>query len=346
MTLLKSTIRAGIAGLTALALPALAIAHEGHRDQPPWQEATSWPDRIITTLPGDPATGFAVTWRTSIDVTVAIAEIVPASEVARFDLTARTVRGETEQLNLTELATAGGEVMREIHNTGLPTVNYHSVEFEGLEPDTLYAWRVRGEAGQWSAWRQYRTAPLDGPLSFVFFGDAQTGIRSHVTRVFDTARQYAPNARFAIHGGDLVNTPFYDREWAEWFEALGPTHYVMPAILVAGNHDYVNLSKDEGEDGGDDKLFIADKTVSPIWRPQFALPVVDSLPVDLAETVYDVRYSKDIHVFVLDSSGVAFDQQLAWLESAVSASDARWKVLTMHHPLYSFVGGREHPATH
>ena len=329
--------------LAAFLLPAIsASAHEEHRDQPPWQEASAWPDRIITTLPGDPTTGFAVSWRTSIDVSVALAETVPASEVARFDLDAVTVKGETTQLDLTRLITESGEAIDEIHNTGLPTVNYHSVEFNGLEPDTLYAWRVRGEAGHWSAWRQFRTAPLDGPVSFIFFGDAQTGIRSHVTRLFDTARQFAPNARFAIHGGDLVNTPFYDREWAEWFEAVGPTHYGMPAIPVAGNHDYVNLSKD-GEEG-DDKLFIADKTVSPIWRPQFALPVVDSLPSDLAETVYDVRYSQDIHVFVLDSSGVAFQEQLDWLERSVRASDACWKILTMHHPLFSFVGGREHPA--
>lgn len=332
-----------VAALLALTTGnAPAFTHGDHeRNQPHWQEATGWPDRIITTLPGDPAHSFAVSWRTNTDVTVGLSEIVLASEVARFDLAAKTVKGETTALNLTSLQTAEGIEIPEIHNAGLPVVNYHSVTFDGLEPDTLYAYRVRGEIGKWSAWRQYRTAPLDGPVSFLFFGDAQTGIRSHVTRVFDTARQVSPYARFAIHGGDLVNTPFYDREWAEWFEALGPTHFVMPAILVAGNHDYVNLTK---EGGDDDKLFIADKTVSPIWRPQFTLPVEPNLPTDLQETAYDVRYSDDVHVFVLDSSGIAFDQQLAWLEDAVIASDARWKVLTMHHPLYSFVGGTEHPA--
>ena len=146
-----------VAALLALTTGnAPAFTHGDHeRNQPHWQEATGWPDRIITTLPGDPAHSFAVSWRTNTDVTVGLSEIVLASEVARFDLAAKTVKGETTALNLTSLQTAEGIEIPEIHNAGLPVVNYHSVTFDGLEPDTLYAYRVRGEIGKWSAWRHY-----------------------------------------------------------------------------------------------------------------------------------------------------------------------------------------------
>lgn len=283
-------------------------------------------------------------WRTDRSVGEAVAQIVEASSDARFDLGARTVRAATSSLRLDAMDHETGDIAV-VENAGLAAVHFHQVAFEKLQPDTLYAYRVRGARGKWSAWRQLRTAPLELPVQFLFFGDAQTAIRSHITRVFDTAAQVAPQARFAIHGGDLVNTAMYDQEWAEWFEALGRTHAVIPAIPVAGNHDYVNYAKATDDELDDSKLFMmTDKAVSPMWRPQFVLPVTAALPEELHETVYDVRYSRDLHVFVLDSSGNHFRRQVGWLGEQVAASDARWKIVTMHHPLYSFVGGREHPS--
>lgn len=325
-------------------LTAMLSAHDRpHHDVPPWQQPTAWPDRIITTPTRDAARGFAVTWRTDHSVGAAIAQIVPARSDARFDLNANTHRAITTPLNLQEMVYAG-HVIPVVENAGLADVHFHAVTFAKLKPDTLYAYRVRGAPGKWSAWRQLRTAPETAPVQFVFFGDAQTGIRSHVTRIFDTAAHVAPQARFAIHGGDLVNTAMYDQEWAEWFTALGRTHAVIPAIPVAGNHDYVNYAK-ETEDLDDTKLFMmTDKGVSPMWRPQFVLPVASELPAGLHETVYDIRYSEDLHIFVLDSSGNAFPEQVEWLGQHLARSDARWKIVTMHHPLFSFVGGTEHPS--
>jgi len=327
--------------ISALAVAQSATAHDHHDTvRPPWQAASIWPDRIIATLAGDPATSFSVTWRTDMTIGDAIAEIAPALSDARFDLAAETVHADTERVRLDSFEGAGREWLA-LENQGLAPVHYHSVTFEGLEPDTLYAYRVRGAQGAWSAWRQLRTAPNDGPVQFLFFGDAQTGIRSHITRIFDTAAAIAPDARFAIHGGDLVNTAMYDREWAEWIESLGRTAVTLPSLPVTGNHDYANLSDEDAEDT---KLFIAPRRVSPLWRPQFTLPLVEALPDDLAETVYAVRYTNDVHVFVLDSSGVAWDEQMRWLDAELEASDARWRIVSLHHPLFSFIGGNEHPS--
>ncbi len=331
---------APLAALLAAVVSSAVAPSTAGRDTPPWQRATEWPDRMIVTLAADPARSFSVTWRTDASAGVALAQIARASADARFDLDALTVRGVSSQQDLDRVERPDGTAAL-IENDGLPRVHYHSVTFRGLEPDTAYAYRVRGTRGKWSAWRQVRTAPLDGPIQFLFFGDAQTAIRSHITRVFDTAGRVAPAARFAIHAGDLVNTAAYDQEWAEWFEAVGDMHRLIPALPVPGNHDYINFAGDEE----DPKLFqIEDKRVSPLWRPQFTLPVVKELPQALHETVYDIRYTRNIHVFAIDSSGTSFDAQMAWLGRSLDASDARWKIVTMHHPLFSFVGGEEHPS--
>lgn len=299
---------------------------------PPWQRATQWPDRIIATLSADPTRSFSVTWRTDQSIGETIAQIAPASADARFDLNAESVTARTENVVLDSIPSPGGP-MPAIHNLGLAPVNYHSVTFNKLTPETLYAYRVRGARGMWSPWRQLRTAPVDGPVRFIFFGDAQTGIRSHVTRTIDAASVAVPDARFLIHGGDLVNRAFYDKEWAEWFEAGGRTYTTIPSLPVAGNHDYLNFS---GE-----KLFTAERMVTPLWRPQFTLPVETGLPSALHETVYALLYSRNLHVFVIDSSGVAYDEQMTWLAQSLKASTAKWRVVTMHHPFFSFVGEDE-----
>ena len=329
-----------VALMGAPACPPAFAQEAATTSRPPWQAPSIWPDRIVATISQNPATSFSVSWRTDETIGGAIAQIAPAIAEARFDLAATTISADTQTVDPQHLI-YNGEVVTIVQNVGLAPVNYHTATFTGLKPDTLYAYRVRGAPGAWSAWRQIRTAPLDGPITFLFFGDSQTGIRSHVTRTFDAALRAAPDARFAMHGGDLVNTAEYDKEWAEWFEAVGVVAQTIPELPSPGNHDYFNFSK---EDRDDDKLFIADRSVTHLWRPQFELPLEPDLPEDLQETVYDVRYSKDVHVFSIDSSGVTFDKQMAWLSKELEASDATWRIVYMHHPLYSFVGGREHPA--
>lgn len=322
---------------------SLALAHPDHNHTtPPWQQATSWPDRIIVSPGSDPQTSFSVTWRTEQSVGKAIAQMAPATADARFDLAAISKAATTTRVSLEEFSGPDGSIDM-VENAGLGHAHFHSITFTDLQPDTHYAYRVRGAQGHWSPWRQTRTAPAEGPVRFIFFGDAQTAIRSHVTRSFDTAARVLPDPHFVIHGGDLVNTAVYDKEWAEWFEAMGRTAVTVPSIPVTGNHDYVNFDK-HLDRRGDGKLFVARKSVSPFWRPHFTLPTTEGLPPDLRETVYNIAYGDQLHLFVLDSSGIAWDDQMAWLADGLSQSTANFNVVTMHHPLFSFVGGNEHPA--
>ena len=95
---------------------------------------------------------------------------------------AATVVAGTEPVYL-NTAMVDGVAMAAPDNFGLGVVHYHSAVFDGLQPDTLYAYRVRGAEGAWSEWIQTRTAPATGPVKFAYFGDAQNGILSHWSRV-------------------------------------------------------------------------------------------------------------------------------------------------------------------
>lgn len=319
----------------ALGTAAPGLAHPGdhHAFEAPWQEATAWPDRIIATIDADPAHAISVSWRTAAGVTATRAEIAQATPDARFDLAARAVAAETQILDL-EAITHIGLAAAVPHNRGLPRTAHHAVRFEGLMPDTLYAYRVQGAEGKWSEWFQTRTVPAGGPLRFIYLGDAQNDLDSHWPRVIRAAFQTAPDARFILHAGDLVNRGSRDLEWAHWFRAGGFIHGMIPAIPVAGNHEY-----DTYELAPDQKH----KLLSLLWRPQFRLPEAPGLPEELQETAYEVRYSPDLHVFVLDSNIGDMTEQAEWLDARLSASAARWRIVTMHHPVFSSGRDRDNP---
>jgi 3',5'-cyclic AMP phosphodiesterase CpdA len=323
---------------TFLAAAAAAVltctpvsAHPGDHGAPtpPWQQASAWPDRVVVTFAADPARTLAMSWRTDDSATATRAEIAPATADARFDIAARSVTATTERLDPTKIALAG-RLFDVAHNAGLEPVRYHSALFEGLEPDTLYAYRVQGADGKWSEWFQVRTAPLSGPITFVYMGDAQNGILSHWSRTVRAAYAKAPDARFMIHAGDMIDVGSRDYEWAQWFKAVGFIHGMVPAIPVAGNHEYSRVTADPAEQR---------RALSQLWRPQWRLPEVRGLPDDLQETVYVVRYTDDLHVFVLDTMGADLEAQAAWLDRELAASKARWRVATFHHPVFS--SGRE-----
>jgi hypothetical protein len=322
-------------------LATSVAAHADHKPviTPPWQDASAWPDRIITTLETDPTTSFAVSWRTDATVPVTVAEIARATPSGAFANDAKSHPALSEPLDLETVRSAGAELKME-WNAGLKPVHYHSVRFDGLEPDSLYAYRVRGANNSWSEWFQIRTAPKAGTaFRFIYMGDAQNGILSHWSRTVRASFQKAPDARFILHAGDLVNRGSRDIEWAEWFKAVGFIHGMIPAIPVAGNHEYDSLGTAPA----------VQRLLSALWRPQFRLPSAEGLPDALRETVYKIAYNADLDVFVLDSTpansggdGAAMAKaQAEWLDAELGKSTTRWKVVIMHHPIFSSGEGRD-----
>jgi phosphodiesterase/alkaline phosphatase D-like protein len=177
---------------------------------------TPMPDRIVLTWAGDPTNSQSVTWRTSVEVDKAYAEIAIATPGPEFAKS--SIRVEAESIAL---------------KTDLSTAHYHSAEFKGLTPGTKYAYRV-GDGINWSEWFQFSTSKVEQePFSFIYFGDAQNDIRSMWSRVIREAYSDAPKAKFLLHAGDLINTAQSDAEWGEWFGAGAWLNATIPNVPVA-----------------------------------------------------------------------------------------------------------------
>ena len=284
-----------------------------------WEIPSKDPDRIILTFNGNPSTKRAVTWRTDSSVKKAEAQIAVAGINSDFVKEASTYTANTEEFDLGLYKS----------NKSL-IVNYHSVVFENLKPNTLYAYRV-GFAENWSEWIQFKTAnDTYSPTQFVYFGDAQNDILNHWSRVIRMAYKTAPDASFVIHAGDLVDSAHKDNEWAQWFKAGGFIHSQWTAIPVVGNHEFQRFDGYEGT---------LPRRLSIQWRPQFTLPVEENLDEKLHETVYSVEY-QDILVLVLNSTG-QLEEQTEYIREKLTKSDAKWKIVTNHHSVFSPAEGRD-----
>ena len=284
-----------------------------------WEIPSKDPDRIILTFNGNPSTKRAVTWRTDSTVKKAEAQIAVAGLNSDFVNEATTYTANTEEFDL-GLYKSNKSLL----------VNYHSVVFENLNPNTLYAYRV-GYAENWSEWIQFKTAnDTYSPTEFVYFGDAQNDILNHWSRVIRMAYKTAPDASFVIHAGDLVDSAHKDNEWAQWFKAGGFIHSQWTAIPVVGNHEFQRFDGYEGT---------LPRRLSIQWRPQFTLPIEDSLDNSLHETVYSVEY-QDILILVLNSTG-QLEEQTEYIREKLTKTDAKWKIVTNHHSVFSPAEGRD-----
>ncbi|MEM7623399.1 MAG: metallophosphoesterase family protein [Planctomycetota bacterium] len=269
---------------------------------------SAMPDRVVLTWTGDPTTSQAVTWRTSTDVSVAMAEIAVSEGGPSFVDAARRVRATTRPF------------MTDINDQ-----HVHSVTFAGLTPGTVYVYRV-GDGTNWTEWFQFRTAAADPePWSFVYFGDAQNSVRSMWSRVLREAVRDMPRASFMLHAGDLVDDRTEDAEWGEWFNAGGWVNASIPVIATPGNHEYSRTR--------------SGRVLTPHWEHVFAFP--ENGPSGLETTVFYTDY-QNARIISLNSLERPEDQ-VAWVEGVLGSNEQTWTILTFHYPIYSMARERDNP---
>jgi len=302
-------------GLSFFSSPILAHTPESVAEVDLYRPLAA-PDRIVLTWTDDPATSQAVTWRTAVHL--------DSIGHAVAELTLATAHGGYGKVQGMRDSAVVLPAKSEVLETDLGTASYHSVEFKGLLPETLYAYRV-GDGVNWSEWFQFRTASRQRkPFKFVYFGDAQNELKSQWSRVVRQAYTHAGDARFFIHAGDLINTYNRDADWGEWFYAAGWINGMLPSIVAAGNHEY-----GAGE--------LGERSLSAHWRPQFALP--EHGPQGLEESAYYIDY-QGVRIVVLNSNE-GLEAQAAWLDGVLGDNPQAWTVLTFHHPVFSSADGRD-----
>lgn len=300
-----------------ISLISCSAQNHDHSGLHHWEIPSKNPDRIILTFHKDPSESRAVTWRTDTTIKNAYAEIAEATVNSNFVTNSKRYMAKTETF---DLGLYKGNKSLKVH--------YHSVVFNYLKPNKIYAYRVGDGKSYWSEWIQFKTANNEyAPTKFVYFGDAQNDVLSHWSRVIRMAYQNAPDASFVIHAGDLINNAHKDYEWAQWFKSGGFIHSQWTAIPVVGNHEFIPLNR-----GDERKLAIQ-------WKPQFTLPIEKELDEKLHETVYTVDY-QDIRIIVLNSNGM-LKEQTQYVEQQLKKSTAKWNIITCHHSVFSPAEGRD-----
>ncbi len=315
-----------VAALSGLLLSAFVAISQDKVYQVPefaetWDDSSLHPDHIVLNVTEDPATSMSVTWRTNTHITEAFAEIAPATGAPKFWRNAVTYTARTETMDASRVRDA------EVVN------NYHSVTFEGLQPETLYAYRV-GDGKRWSEWIQFRTASDEPkPFSFLYVGDAQNYVLELWSRLVREGYRQAPDASIFIHAGDLINNAHHEREWHEWFTAGGFIHSMIPSLAIPGNHEWRSRTPEEWEN--------RIRGLSVQWRPQFTFPEngPEGLPEDLKESMYYVDY-QDVRFIGLNTNTM-HEEQAVWLEKVLADNPNKWTIATYHHPLFSASAGRD-----
>jgi hypothetical protein len=288
--------------LSSLA-PLAAAGQQTMVASPVEAQASPRPDRILLTWQTDPKTSQTVTWRTDATVKSPQAQVALSDPSPNFTLYAATFPAKTESLK-----TENGPV------------RYHSVNFTALKPGTLYAYRV-GDGTYWSEWFQFRTAAeSQEPFSFIFLGDAQTDLFSLWSRTLRAAYAAAPQARFMVHAGDLVNKPESDSDWQEWFEAGSFILASMPNFFTPGNHEYARTA--------------GLPHLTKFWDPQINMP--QNGPAGHQDVVYYFDY-QNVRLITLNSYWLV-PQQANWLEKVLKNNPQQWTVVLFHYPVYSATG--------
>ncbi|GHH56468.1 metallophosphoesterase [[Pseudomonas] boreopolis] len=291
-----------------------APAAEPNTQVPPGSRhyaASGFPDRVVASPAQDAAHGFAVMWRTDASVDRPQLELVPAGDSPDLGTPRRIVA-----------TTVGLQSENGVSH-------HHRADVDGLQPDTLYAYRVQGN-GTWGPWEHFRTAAsAEAPLTLLYFGDTQNKNLSLVSRVIRQAWRSAPDARLALFAGDLVSggDGVDDSEWGEWFEA---GRWLLEGTAVApapGNHEY----HEEFEDTPQER-----RVLGGHWPVAFALP--RNGPAETQHTSYWFDY-QGVRIAVLDGTS-ALDlgtgaAQAAWLDKVLAGNPLPWSIVLIHQPFYS-----------
>jgi 3',5'-cyclic AMP phosphodiesterase CpdA len=277
----------------------------------PGLEPKIYPDRIMLTIPGNPASSRAVLWRTDNSVTESIAQIAVANPSPFFEDEIVVVKGTNTQWE-----------------EGNGNATGHKVIFNNLQPETKYSYRV-GDGKNWSEWFQFETSAATAKqFSFIYLGDVQNDIKSLGSRALRQAYSHFPDADFMLFAGDIVSTS-NEAYWNEFFYAGGWIFGTIPSIVTPGNHEF---------DKKDDQ-----RVFSKHWNQIYQMP--ENGPGDkYRNRDYYLDY-QGVRFVSLDSPSLGYypeDSALVinWLEKTLASNPNRWTVVFTHYPVYSCSQGR------
>ncbi len=212
-----------------------------------------------------------------------------------------------------QLSPAIGEVFASRHGKAA----YYVARLRDLKAGHTYLYRVC-TGGKKSDWHEFHLPQAhESETTFLYMGDIQDSIGGIANHLLREAFKRNPDTEFLVCGGDLTERPT-DAYWGETFETLDSVGQSVPVLTITGNHDYL-------------------KGIVCQLERRFSLIHSYFLDSMVGENqVFTVRY-KNVQLFCLDSNREFFYlwTQRRWLEEQLEKSRAKWKIVVLHHPLYS-----------
>ncbi len=212
-----------------------------------------------------------------------------------------------------QLSPAIGEVFASRHGKAA----YYVARLRDLKAGHTYRYRVC-TGGKKSDWHEFHLPQAhESETTFLYMGDIQDSIGGIANHLLREAFRRNPDTEFLVCGGDLTERPT-DAYWGETFETLDSVGQSVPVLTITGNHDYL-------------------KGIVCQLERRFSLIHSYFLDSMVGENqVFTVRY-KNVQLFCLDSNREFFYlwTQRRWLEEQLEKSRAKWKIVVLHHPLYS-----------
>ena len=190
-----------------------------------------------------------------------------------------------------------------------PPGTMHELRLENLQPSTKYFYQVTcrgdGAAAVTSSLLTFTTAcDSSEAFSFTVIGDTQKNpaVTGKIAKLMWERRPH-----FVLHMGDVVDNGPDKREWTnELFKPCAELFGRVPVYPCLGNHEKNH----------------------PHYYQYFSLPA--------PENYYHFTYG-NAEFFSMDSNQFITPgtKQYEWLDKALSASTAKWKICFHHHPCYT-----------
>lgn len=194
---------------------------------------------------------------------------------------------------------------------GYKAVNVNSVTLGGLTAGTTYEYQAASGKENWPETVESFTAgTAAASQKFFVLGDIQAEDTTNISNIFSTLRNGSYD--FGIQTGDVVDSPTNFDKLNEMVQLLNAKELGSADMIhVLGNHEF------EGDGNAD------------ISGSVFALPKHSM------GSCWSTTYG-NVYVAVINYSGVGSDMKAAaeWLVQDAKASDATWKILTVHQPAY------------
>ncbi|MBM7714993.1 LPXTG-motif cell wall-anchored protein [Bacillus thermophilus] len=268
------------------------------------QLGTPVPEKVTLTWANDPKTTQHVTWRTNTAVDTSVLEVVAKTDKAGFD-SEHVLRFKG---NKTLVSDEIGEFMQ------------HYAEATKLTPGTTYQYRVGdGTAEGWSEVSTFTTenAAADDPFRFLLFADTQAYDQAGFslwTKLYESALEKFPDAKFAVHGGDIVEEGNKLAQWNDFLTASEGLVRKVPFMSVMGNHDVYG----DGEN---------------TYKTLFPYP--KNGPKGKENFVYSFDYGNVRFIMLNSEFGIKdMEEQQEWIKEEIANSDKLWNIAVFHRPPY------------